>query len=316
MLKRTALCVLVSFAWAAFAHAQATSPPPTDDPDDGTPPTTEAQADPHAMPAEEPVAEPPPAAGPTEAPAADTSPEAAAEATEAAEEEEEKPWTFAAGFDIYSRFIWRGVSFGDQWTLQPTASFNTHGFGFYVWASASPDLSSLVDYIGLTVSYAYTGSFGTFGADLADWIFTQHYDVDTGAVDAAAPYLFDFDNDGDGSHWLDLTAYYIGPEAFPLKVQFGVIAYNDPDHSLYAGLSYPVSVGRGFTLTPELGMVFGQSRRWYFTDDDPVNVTNCTVTLARSVDLGRGVTMPLSVAAIVNPESRRMHVVLGVGIRL
>lgn len=309
MRKSAALCVLGVLVWARSTTAQpvaedmeaAQVPPDTADPVTEPPPSEETPQD------------TPPTQPSTESPVETIAPAAVAEEAEA--EEEEKPWAFAAGFDIYSRFIWRGVAFGDQWTLQPTASFTTHGFGLYVWASASPDLATLVDYVGITVSYAYTGSWGTLGTDLADWIFTQSY-TDDGRVEAGAPYLFDFDGNGNGSHWLDMTSYYIGPEAFPIKVQFGVIVYNDPDHSLYAGLSYPVNVGRGFTLTPELGMVFGESRRWYFTDDDPVNVTNCALTLARTVDLGRGVTMPLSIASIVNPESRRMHVVLGVGLRL
>lgn len=306
MRKGAALSVLVIASWCAAARAQ-----PAEGPDPGA--TAPVEAPPPES--EAPPAPEPPAPEPSTEPPSDvTVPNAVAEAAEA-EAEEEKPWAFAAGFDIYSRFIWRGVAFGDQWTLQPTASFTIAGFGLYVWASASPDQSSLVDYVGLTASYAYTGSFGTIGADLADWIFTQSY-TDDGRVELGAPYLFDFDNEGNGSHWLDFTAYYIGPEAFPLKVQFGAILYNDPDYSLYAGLSYPISVGRGFTLTPELGMVFGESRRWYFTDDDPVNVTNCALTLSRSVELGPHVTMPLSIALIVNPESERVHVVLGAGIRL
>jgi hypothetical protein len=238
--------------------------------------------------------------------------EALAEAP--AEAEAEKPWMFTAGVDIYSRFIWRGVSFGEQWTIQPNASFTTHGFGLYAWASAAPNQGSLVDFIGLTASYAYTGEWGTVGADLADWIYTSRYLAD-GTVDTGAPFITDFDDDGTGSHWLDLTGYYIGPAAFPIKVQFGAIVYADPDHSLYAGLSYPVSVGRGFTLTPELGMVFGQSRFWYRTDDDPVNVTNCALTLARTVTAGHGVSFPLNVALIVNPESERVHFVVGAGVR-
>ena len=125
-----------------------------------------------------------------------------------------------------------------------------------------------------------------------------------------------FADDGEGSHWLDLTVFFTGPAAVPITLQLGAVVYNDPDHSLYAGVLYAIDVGSGFTLTPEFGVVFGRSRRWYNTDADPVNVTNCALTVARTVDLGRGITLPLSVALVVNPEAERVHVVVGVGLRL
>ena len=219
------------------------------------------------------------------------------------------------GLDLYTRFLWRGVSFGEQWTLQPTASFAAYGLSVDLWASAAPDQSSLVDYVGITLGYTYEASFGTFAVTLADWIFTQRYTAE-GTVETGAPYLFDFDGNGNGSHWLDLTLAYTGPSAFPLTVEFGVVVYNDPDHSLYAGLRYDIDVGAGFTLTPEFGVVFGRSARWYLTDADPINVTNCALTLSRTVALGHGITLPLSIALVVNPESERVHIVAGVGVHL
>jgi hypothetical protein len=239
--------------------------------------------------------------------------ESDAEAEEVAEEE--PAYTFGVGLDLYSRFLWRGVSFGEQWTLQPNASFRAYGLSVELWASASPDQSSLVDYVGITLGYAYEARFGTLGFRLADWIFSQRYAAD-GTLETSASYLFDFADDGEGSHWLDLTVFFTGPAAVPITLQLGAVVYNDPDHSLYAGVLYAIDVGSGFTLTPEFGVVFGRSRRWYNTDADPVNVTNCALTVARTVDLGRGITLPLSVALVVNPEAERVHVVVGVGLRL
>ena len=228
---------------------------------------------------------------------------------------EEPAYTFSVGLDLYSRFLWRGVSFGEQWTLQPNASFRAYGLSVELWASASPDQSSLVDYVGITLGYAYQAAFGTLGIRLSDWISSQHYAED-GTLETGAPYLFDFSDNGEGSHWLDLTVFFTGPASVPITLQLGAVVYNDPDHSLYAGVLYAIDVGRGFTLTPEFGVVFGRSERWYLTDSDPVNVTNCALTVSRTVDLGRGITLPLSVALVVNPEAERVHVVVGVGLRL
>lgn len=232
-----------------------------------------------------------------------------------------------AGVDLVTRFLYRGVAFGDQWTLQPTASITTHGFSTTIWASAGLDQRSLRDYVGLTFSYYASGRLGTLGLDVSDWIFTSHTVCRT--WDPADPtvclvtdiafergFLGDFANDGTGAHWLDLTASYQGPESFPLKLQLGLVAYGDPDHSTYLGLSYPIQLARDFTLTPEFGVVFGRSAFWYWTDDDPVNVTNCALTLAKTVTLGRGIRMPLSVLTVVNPEAMRVHVVASVGLRL
>ena len=249
------------------------------------------------------------------APSAARPAEPAPEASPQPEPEPARAYTFGVGLDLYTRFLWRGVSFGEQWTLQPTASFAAYGLSVDLWASAAPDQSSLVDYVGITLGYTYEASFGTFAVTLADWIFTQRYTAE-GTVETGAPYLFDFDGNGNGSHWLDLTLAYTGPSAFPLTVEFGVVVYNDPDHSLYAGLRYDIDVGAGFTLTPEFGVVFGRSARWYLTDADPINVTNCALTLSRTVALGHGITLPLSIALVVNPESERVHIVAGVGVHL
>jgi hypothetical protein len=145
-----ALVVLAVLAWTHGARAQPTSPAEEPPPEVAVPDTALEDAP--------PTAEPSPESPPTEAATPDAGQTAVAptDAAAEAEAEEEKPWAFTAGLDLYSRFIWRGVSFGDQWTLQPNATFTTHGFGFYVWASAAPDQTSLVDYVGLTVSYAYS----------------------------------------------------------------------------------------------------------------------------------------------------------------
>lgn len=197
-------------------------------------------------------------------------------------------YMFMEGVDLWSRFLYRGVIFNREWTLNPSAAFSTHGFTAFFLASAAPDEASSVDYIGMTVGYAHSASWGTIGVDLMDSIFTQTVGPNGVTRSLPAGYAFDFSGDGKGSHWVDVTAYYQGPSRFPLKVQFGALIYNDPDHSKYVGLLYPLDVGRGFTLTPEFGAVIGQSRLWYFTPDDPINVTNCALALSRSVDLGRG----------------------------
>lgn len=268
----------------------------------------------------EPVPTPEPSSEPGSEQIAVPTPGEAPAASEAETEPEPvRGYTFGLGIDVVSRFIWRGVSFGDQWTLQPTASVASHGFSTTLWASAAPNQASLVDYVGVTFSYVRGGAWGSLGVDVADWIFTQHYTTDAAGdpvVSTRSPYLFDFHGHGRGSHWLDETVYYTGPTSFPIKIQFGTILYNDPDFSKYVGFSYAVNVGRGFVLTPEFGFAIGLSRVWYLTDSDPINVTNCALTLRRDVDLGRGVTMPVSLATIVNPESGRIHLVGAIGVHL
>ena len=229
---------------------------------------------------------------------------------------DEATYMLTEAVDLWSRFLYRGVLFDDQWTLQPSAAFSMYGVTAFVLASAAPDETSSVDYVGVTVGYAHSAPWGTIGVDLMDSIFALKVGPDGVTRSLSARYAFDFRGDGQGSHWLDVTAYYQGPSRFPLKVQLGALVYNDPDYSKYVGLLYPLKVGQGFTLTPEFGTVISQSRLWYFTNNDPINVTNCALALSRTVDLGRGVMLAATVQFVVNPEAGRVNFVSGIGLHM
>lgn len=131
------------------------------------------------------------------------------------------------GADLVSRYIWRGADFGNAASIQPWMSFTAGGFEVGAWSSWAWNdpganendlyLSYSTDMVGLTVTDFYfpaapTFDDGTFG-------------------------FFNFDDNGDGAHYMEASGSLTAGKFSGLV---GVFFYNDPDNSVYVEGSYKV----------------------------------------------------------------------------
>ena len=212
--------------------------------------------------------------------------------------------TFSLGADIMSRYIWRGTDFGESASIQPALSFSAGGFEIGAWASyaispVAADVNENDLWAGYTVETENAGSF-SFGV-------TDYYFPSPGGTG-----FFDYSGDGEGAHWIEPYASYTGPDSFPLTLFGAMFVHNDPDNSLYLEASLPVKVD-GVMLGLTAGAVGGESA---FYGTDGFAVVNLGLAATKDLKLNESFALPVSIAYILNPDTERSFLVLGLGFSL
>ena len=192
--------------------------------------------------------------------------------------------SFSLGADFASRYVWRGVDFGESFSVQPTLEFSSGAFSVGSWASYSiANDGALANEHDLYFSFGFDGfSFGV----------TDYYFPGPGSL----PFS-NFDGDGDGAHWIELNAGFGGTDAFPLTVSGNIFVHNDVDNSVYVELGYPFTVD-----DVELGVAVGivpQESAFYGTNSFGITVLGLSAT--SSLKFTEEFSLPVSVAYIINP---------------
>ncbi len=207
------------------------------------------------------------------------------------------------GADLVSRYVVRGLSFGQSPSIQPSAAVTAAGFDLGTWGNYSltgTDAANGTEqdfWIGYTVSASHAG---TARISLFDFHFPD-----------AGDGFFDTRNDGRGSHFLE-AQLRLSPSRLPLYFFAGHHVYNDPDGSWYA------EVG----LTPRLGElqlslaagIAGAESGWYGTSGKGISLINTSLRLSRHLQLTESFALPLHGEFVLNPETRRAHFVFGLSL--
>lgn len=206
------------------------------------------------------------------------------------------------GADVVSRYIWRGIDFGESVSIQPALSFSTGGFEMGSWASyAISPLSSDVNEHDLWASYSVDLGEGALSLMVTDYYFPN-----------AGFGFFDFDGvEGDtvsgGGHWIEPAISYAGGESFPLSLLVGTFVHNDPYNSIYFEAGYPLSVSDvGLDL-----LVAGTAGKSALYGATGAGLLAVGVTATKEVPLTAQFSLPLSVSYILNPTAERTYLILG-----
>jgi hypothetical protein len=207
------------------------------------------------------------------------------------------------GFDLVTRYVWRGLQFGNSFTVQPTVSVTFYNITIGDWASypiGSDD--AIFDENDRWLSYSLETPAGTFAPTISDYYYPN-----------AGKKFFNFDNDGAGAHIFEGALGYTGPEALPLAVTFAYNFYNDVDKSWYAEIGYPFAVGDA-SISTFIGAAGGKSA-WYGVVNENPQVISIGVTVSKTLSLGDVVSfkLPLSVSFVVNPNLEKAYVVGKIG---
>ena len=203
------------------------------------------------------------------------------------------------GADVVSRYVWRGVDFGESMSIQPILSYSSGNFEIGSWGSYSyAPLSSGANEHDIWVGY----SFGSVSLMVTDYYFPN------GGFD-----FFDFDGvEGDtasaGAHWIESAVSYSGSEAFPISILFGALIHNDPESSTYLEISYPVSV-EGADLNFFGGATLAETA---FYGTDGASLISVGVSASKDVPVTEDFSLPVSVSYILNPNAQRTFLTFGV----
>lgn len=214
---------------------------------------------------------------------------------------EEKSFPLTFGFDLASRYIWRGVDFGMAPAFQPGLKYRAGRgkvtFDLGAWASYSVNgsFAEMDLYATLNLPYVWVG--------VIDYFFPVEASGDDQYYDYGSNTL----------HVFEGLVGFSGHEKFPLTAFF---AYNfhspvtDPDNSLYFELGYPFSLRRDVTLSLSAGAAHGA----YYTQNGEFNVVNVGLKASKSFSIKDKVVIPLSVALITNPDAEKLYFVATVGL--
>jgi len=204
------------------------------------------------------------------------------------------------GSDIYSRYLWRGLDFGDSPSFQPTLNFTTGGFTIGAWGAYSFP-GNAVNYAENDLYAAYaisTESTGTF-----NFLFTDYY------FPSAGIKFSDFEKNG-GAHTMEAGVSYSGPGKFPVSIAVYSNVHNDVDHSSYIQLGFPFTISDAI-LTLSVGFV--PSKSAYYTTTKG-GITNLGITASKTVAITDKFSLPLNVSYISNPVQDKTYLVFGMSL--
>ena len=203
----------------------------------------------------------------------------------------------SAGFDLTSRYQWRGLLLSPGAAAQPFMEITGKGFTVGAWGS-----STLHPYewqeVDLYLSYEWK--------NLRLSVFDYFYFSDT----LQNSGFFNYKNN-ETTHVLELVAEFTGSEKIPFRV---LGAYNfygaDPTNSMYFELAWmknirdtEIEIFGGFT--PDKGF-YHESKR---------GLTNIGVSAARNIQINDQINVPFQIRLVYNPLVQKTIMVATIGIR-
>ncbi len=195
------------------------------------------------------------------------------------------------GADVVSRYVWRGVDFGQSMAVQPSLALGYGGLEAGAWGSYSISASGAeANENDLWIAYTLeTASGASFSLGLTDYHFPSP--GSDGFRERSA-------------HTAEASLAFSGPESFPLSLFVGLIV--DDDKPLYIEAGLPLGAVEGIDLGVHAGMVSAASE---FYGTDGAAMVNLGVTAGKDWEITDSFTLPVGVAWVVNLDQDRAHLV-------
>ncbi len=208
--------------------------------------------------------------------------------------------SFDLGASVASRYVWRGVDFGDAAAIQPSLSFSSGGFTVGAWGSfeMSPISGAGVNENDLYASYAFETSAGTFSLSVTDFYFS------TGANNY-------FDYGDPGGHVIEPGISYSGP----ISLSASINAYGrDGENEIWLEASVPFSV-EDVDLSLALGGSPNDGAGYYGTDaDTDAGITKLSLSASKSLEITESFSLPISASYYVNPYLARSYFIFSLSL--
>lgn len=198
---------------------------------------------------------------------------------------------FNYGVDIVSRYIWRGLEFGQAPNIQPGMSATWKGFTLGAWASYKLNGEGMQEtdfYVSKTIG----------PVTIAVWDYWNFYD--TAAMDFS-----DYD-EGTTAHLLEAQVLISGGETLPFNVLGSYFFYgSDATKSLYFELQYVNTFGKNDFMA---FAGFSPKGKYYVSKEGMVAIG---VQLKRNIEITDRWQLPMSMSLIYNPDVKSMYLVAG-----
>lgn len=219
-------------------------------------------------------------------------------------EEEEKKFKVNISTTLISRFIWRGLELGDHPHIQPELTFSIDNFFFGAWAShgigpVAYDQNILgykevIPYIGYTFEFNESTNFNL--------LLMDHYNPNFGDIG-------NWKKKGEGSNTLEIRGIL---KAGNFDLLGSVNVYNDDDNSNYVEVGYTVAFPKDFKVRPLISFTPTKSP---FNGTSEFAFTQVGVIAAKDIKFSNGITLPIKVDFIVNPDMDKFYTAFGLGIK-
>ncbi len=189
----------------------------------------------------------------------------------------------SVGADLVSRYVWRGLDFGNAPAVQPTIEFTAGNFAFGAWGSYTISASPYLE-ADLYASYSFDFGLSIIGTDYYFPMAEFGGVTDTSWLDIDA-HTFEIGLSQEIGNFY-LSGYYFLNANDDLYFEAG---YSFGSFSLFAG---------GGTQS--------------YTSDSEFKITNLGLSTEKEIKLSDSFSLPVSGAFIVNPDLGQMNIVVGI----
>ena len=233
----------------------------------------------------------------------------------------------SVGADLVSRYIWRGIDYGNSPAIQPTLCFSWNGLSVGAWGSYAFSKHTIAINDSTMVDAGNFSEFDLYVSYTYKWFTLLFYDYFTvnGLNPNEGNRYFDLNNRTTG-HTLEGSLIFEGPEKFPLKFTASTLLWGDDKNqdengeygygtknnfSTYLEVEYKFHIARNFIeLSPFIGgSLFGSS--WYGSKP---GIINLGVAARKEIPITDKFSLPVKVSAITNPVAQSVFLVFTVSL--
>ena len=242
----------------------------------------------------------------------------------AIEQDSTKAAQITFGVDLMSRYIWRGMDYGNSPAIQPNVGFSVNGFKIGVWGSYG--IAEYKEKVNdsTTVEMGHYAEFDLFAAYTWKWftIGVTDYFIPNGLQPNSSNKYYNYKNSTTG-HALEASLFYNGTEKLPLQICVCTLFYgadkgkdalgeygkgNTNNYSTYIEASYQFNIKKaGIGVKPFIGGIpFGSD--WYGNN---AGIVNIGFTASKSIKITNDFSLPVNTSVITNPQAQSVFLVFG-----
>ncbi|HNQ69558.1 MAG TPA: hypothetical protein PKN32_14355 [Bacteroidales bacterium] len=217
------------------------------------------------------------------------------------------------GFDIYSRYVWRGSDFGSSPSVQPCFEFSKSGLTIGAWGAYTTNINAPAQETDIYLDY-------TFYKEMLSITLTDYFFPSDGVENEYFVY------DKNTAHIFEASLSFNGFENFPLGLLVGTIFYGadydsngDNRYSTYCELSYspevkgiPISLFCGLNLTPasEDDLNLPSPINGFYGNN--LGICNIGISAVKDLKITESFEIPLNLSLITNPMKGNIYLIAGI----